>query len=170
MPDNTLPANVDAEESVLGSVLLDNKHYPEVSEDLNADDFSLDSHRRIFRRVCEMLDAGRPVDLVTLTEELDIRRDLQAVGDVAYVGSLVEGIPDRPSIASYVKIVRDKAMLRNLIRASQVAITRAEEQQDSALNIVADAEAALARIAGKPKSQRPARADQDRIRQENTDV
>ncbi|HSY70690.1 MAG TPA: DnaB-like helicase N-terminal domain-containing protein, partial [Alloacidobacterium sp.] len=70
-----LPASIDAERSILGAILLDNHSYNEAAEKLNADDFALDSHRRIYGRMAELIDASRAVDIVTLSEELaSVRR------------------------------------------------------------------------------------------------
>src|ERR1700737_4461111 len=119
-----LPANVEAERSILGAILLDNFSYNQAAEQLRADDFSLDSHRRIYSRMIDLAESSRPIDMITLIEELDRHKDLQTVGDVGYISSLVDGVPDRPSIEHYVKIVRDKALLRGLIHAANTAIAR----------------------------------------------
>jgi replicative DNA helicase len=143
---STLPANIDAERSILGAILLDNFAYNEAAEHLKADDFSLDAHRRIYARMMDLAESSRPIDLVTLAEELDRKRELQSIGDVSYLSALLDGIPDRPSIEHYVTIVRDKAMLRNLIHAANTAIARATEQADPASEILDSAEAALFQI------------------------
>ena len=114
---HTLPANIEAERSILGAILLDNFAFNEAAEHLKSEDFSLDSHRRIYARMMELAESQRPIDLITLCEELDRTKELAAIGDVGYVSSLLDGVPDRPSIEHYVKIVRDKAMLRGLIHA-----------------------------------------------------
>jgi len=145
-PTSTLPANIDAERSILGAILLDNFAYNEAAEHLKADDFSLDAHRRIYARMMDLAESSRPIDLVTLAEELDRKRELQSIGDVSYLSALLDGIPDRPSIEHYVTIVRDKAMLRNLIHAANSAIARATEQADPASEILDSAEAALFQI------------------------
>ena len=152
MPDIVMPQSVEAEKAVLGAIVLDNNAYLEASEGLSSDDFSLDSHRRIFARMVSLMETRRSVDIVTLVDELDTHKDLKAVGDVAYISSLLDGVPDRPSILSYVQIVREKAMLRRLIHASQAAIERACLQQGDALTILADAESAIAHTTAKPKS------------------
>jgi len=146
---STLPANVEAERSILGAVLLDNFAYNQAAEHLRIEDFSLDSHRRIYSRMVDLAESSRPIDMITLIEELDRHKDLQAIGDVAYVSSLVEGVPDRPSIEHYVKIVRDKAMLRGLISAANTAIARASEQSDTAEDVLSDAEAAIFQLSEK---------------------
>jgi len=146
---HTLPANVEAERSILGAILLDNVSYYQAAEHLGPDDFSLDSHRRIYARMQQLMESSRPVDLITLVEELDRNKELQAIGDVGYVSSLVDGVPDRPSIEHYVKIVRDKALLRGLIHTANSAIARAAEQSDPAEDILNDAESAIFQLSEK---------------------
>jgi replicative DNA helicase len=146
---STLPANVEAERSILGAILLDNFAYNQAAEHLRIEDFSLDSHRRIYSRMVDLAESSRPIDMITLIEELDRHKDLQPIGDVAYVSSLVDGVPDRPSIEHYVKIVRDKAMLRGLISAANTAIARASEQSDTAEDVISDAEAAIFQLSEK---------------------
>jgi replicative DNA helicase len=120
-----LPASVEAERSILGAILLDSRAYCEAAEDLKPGDFSLDWHRRIYARMVELAESSRPVDLVLLVEEFSRRRELEAIGGPEYVASLVDGVPDRPSIAHYVRIVKEKAQLRGLIHAANAVIARA---------------------------------------------
>jgi replicative DNA helicase len=141
--DARMPESLRAESAILGAVLLDNKHFNEAAEHLKPEDFSLDSHRRIFSRMMDLAESSRPIDIVTLVDELEQKRDLQAVGDVGYVSSLTDGVPDRPSIMDYIKTVRDKAILRGLINVSNAAIGKASEQADSADQILNEAEAAV---------------------------
>jgi replicative DNA helicase len=138
-----MPANVEAERSILGAILLDNFSFNQAAEHLHPEDFSLDSHRKIYARMVELAESSRPIDLITLSEELDRTKELESIGDVAYVSSLLDGVPDRPSIEHYVKIVRDKAMLRGLIHAANAAISRAADQSDTAEEILSDTEAAI---------------------------
>jgi replicative DNA helicase len=145
----TLPANVEAERSILGAILSDNFAYNQAAEHLKVEDFSLDSHRRIYARIVDLAESSRPIDMITLIEELEQHKELQAIGDVAYVSSLMVGMPDRPSIEHYVKIVRDKAMLRGLISAASTAIARASEQSDAAEEVLNDAEAAIFQLSEK---------------------
>jgi len=146
---HTLPANVEAERSILGAILLDNLAYSQAAEHLTPEDFSLDSHRRIYTRMVDLAEGSKPIDLITLTEELDRHKELEAIGDVAYVSGLLDGVPDRPSIEHYVKIVRDKALLRGLIHAANAAIARASDQGDPADEILNDAEAAIFQLSEK---------------------
>ncbi len=146
---HTLPANVDAERSILGAILLDNFSFNEAAEHLKPEDFSLDSHRRIYQRMIDLMDTSRAVDLITLVEELNRSKELQSVGDVGYISGLVDGVPDRPSIEHYIKIVRDKALLRGLIHTANSAIARAADQSDDAEDVLNEAEAALFQLSEK---------------------
>lgn len=115
---SALPASTDAERAVLGGILLDAKAYDEAASlGLEPSDFSLDSHRRIFLHVVSLGAASKPIDLITVIEELSRHRELEAIGDVGYVSSLVDGVPDRPSIKAYVRIVKEKSAQRKLIHA-----------------------------------------------------
>ena len=95
--DRGLPSNVEAERSLLGAILLDNALYTDAGAALKPDDFFLDSHRRIYSRMLEMADTNRPIDLVTLSEELSRHKELEAIGGVAYLASLTDGTPRRSS-------------------------------------------------------------------------
>jgi replicative DNA helicase len=144
--DRSMPASLDAERSILGAILLDNEVLPQAAESLRADDFSLDSHRRIYLRMMELNETSRPIDIVTLTEELSRKKEVEAVGGVAYLSSLTEGLPRRENIEHYVKIVKDKALLRGLIHAAQSAISHALEQADTTEEIIDAAESAIFQI------------------------
>jgi replicative DNA helicase len=142
-----MPASPDAERSILGAILLENAHYHEAAEKkLTADDFSLDSHRRIFGRMDELIGGGRHVDLVTLVEELARRKEVESVGGVAYIASLTEGLPRRISIEEYVRIVKDKSLLRQLIHVCNTAMTQAVDQSEDALEVLNAAESALLEV------------------------
>src|SRR2546421_9424973 len=146
---SSLPANVEAQLSIRGAILLDNLSYNQAAEHLRAEDFPLDSHRRIYSRMVDLAESSRPIDMITLIEELDRRKELEAIGDVAYVSSLVDGVPDRPSIEHYIKTVHDKSLLRGLIHAATAAIVRAREQSDPAEEILNDAEASILQLSEK---------------------
>lgn len=145
--DRGLPASNDAERAILGAILLDNSTYSQAAVLLQADDFSLDSHRRIYLRMSELVDSNRPIDFVTLTEQLGQHKEIEAVGGVAYITSLTDGLPRVKNIEQYAKIVKDKALLRQLIHASNAAIQQAYEQDAPAEDIIEAAESAIFRIA-----------------------
>lgn len=130
-----LPANIDAEKTILGAILLDNEAFLEASETLKPDDFSLDSHRRIFLRMAELMDANKTIDIVTLSNELSKQKEIESVGGVAYLASLTEGLPRRPVIEDYIHIVKDKATLRRLMGLASHTIAKAADQSEDALGI-----------------------------------
>jgi replicative DNA helicase len=134
-----LPASIDAERSILGAILMETLLFDQAAV-LKPDDFSLDAHRRIFSRMRDLQDAGRPVDMITLAEELDRRKEVEAIGGVAYLSSLIDGLPERPSIEHYVRIVRNKSQLRGLINIAQNAIAEAIEHSDEAEEVINRAE------------------------------
>src|ERR1700739_2724532 len=147
--DAGLPSNIDAEKTILGSILLDTAARPEAAERLEPDDFSLDSHKRIFMRMSELMNEQRAVDIVTLSHELARYKEIEAVGGVAYLASLTEGLPRRPVIEEYIKIVKDKSLLRRLMMICSQAIARAADQAEPALDVLGAAETALLEVSEK---------------------
>ena len=141
-----LPASLDAERTILGAILLDNHAYNEAAEKIGADDFAHGAHQRIFARMAELIDSGRQADLVTLSEELARRKEIESVGGVAYLSSLTEGLPRNLAIDEYVMIVKNKALLRQIILIGSDAITRAADQSDDALEVLNATEGALLQV------------------------
>ncbi|MGH9580981.1 MAG: replicative DNA helicase [Terriglobales bacterium] len=141
--DRGLPASLEAERSILGAIMLDNLAYNQAAESLLPEHFFLDSHRRIYHRMMELAESSRPIDLVTLSEELGRGKELESVGGAAYLSALTDGLPRRSSIEHYVRIVKDKAMLRGLIHAANSAIARALEQTDPAEEVLDAAESSI---------------------------
>src|SRR5258708_29395367 len=129
--------------------MRENHGYKGAAGHLNREDFPMHSPRSIYSRMMDLAESSRPIDIITLVEELEQKKDLQAVGDVGYISGLLDGVPDRPSIEHYVRIVRDKAILRGLISVSNTAIAKASEQPDPADEILNDAEAAVFQLSEK---------------------
>ncbi len=120
-PNDNFPTNTNAERSILGGILLDNSLYSDVTEALCPEDFSLDSHRRIYAAMTRLVEANGPIDLVTLSEELG-PRELESVGGAAYLSSLTEGGVKRTNLKHYLDILVEKSKLRRLAnRASEIA-------------------------------------------------
>ncbi len=136
--DSGLPANVDAERTILGAILLDNAAHAEAADKLDFEDFSLDSHRRIYLRMRGLFNAGRSVDIVTLSAELARLKEIESVGGVAYLASLTEGLPRRPMIDEYIRIVKDKSLLRKLMLICSAGIARAADQGENALAVLGE--------------------------------
>jgi replicative DNA helicase len=151
--DQGMPANVEAEKTILGAILLDNAAHSEAAEKLDSEDFSLDSHRRIFLRMSELMNEQRAVDIVTLSHELARYKEVESVGGVAYLASLTEGLPRRPVIEEYIRIVKDKSLLRKLMGICSMAIARAADQSESALDVLSMAETQLMEVSEKGLTQ-----------------
>jgi replicative DNA helicase len=135
-----LPSNVEAERSVIGAILLDNSAYNQAAALLSPEDFSLDSHRRLFLRITDLAERSRAIDLVTLSEELLRNNELELIGGAGYVSSLTDGLPRLSNIEHYAKIVKDKALLRRLIHVSNTITSRAIEGSEEAEEILDSAE------------------------------
>jgi hypothetical protein len=144
--DVGLPCNIDAERTILASVLLDNAALKEISISLEAEDFYLDSHQRIWRRMADLYTAGRPIDIVTLSAELSKNKEVETVGGIAYLASITEGVPRRPVIDEYVHLVADKSIARKIMAISSTIIARAADQSESAVQTLNVLEAQLVQL------------------------
>jgi replicative DNA helicase len=141
-----LPANVDAERVVLGSILLEDGLYVQAAGTLEADDFSLEKHRRIFKRMGELHERGESIDRITVANELMKLGELEACDGLSYLVSLDDGLPQIPNLDSYVRIVKDKALLRRIIFASQHMMNRCLAGEEEPADILAGAEEALLKL------------------------
>jgi len=141
-----LPASLDAERFVLGSVLLDDTLFVEVASSLQAEDFSLEKHRRIFLRMGELHGRGERIDRLTVAEELMKHGQLEACDGIGYLVSLDDGLPQIRNVDSYVRIVKDKSLLRRVIYASQGLINRCLAGEEEPQEILANAEEILLKL------------------------
>lgn len=143
-----LPANVEAEKVLLGAVLLDNAAWDSIAT-LGMDDWSLDSHKRIRQSMKRLRQTDPPsaIDIVTLANDLGARSEVEAIGGVAYLAGLTEGLPRRPAIDDYIQILRQKGALRRLMSLCSVALQDASAQGDSPLEIAGRLMAGIEEIA-----------------------
>jgi replicative DNA helicase len=115
------PQNLEAEVSVLGGILLENEALNKVIEILQEGDFYREAHRKIFSSILDLYERGEPADLITLSEELKKREQLENVGGIEYLNSLVNSTPTAANIAYYSKIIKEKSVTRKLInRATEI--------------------------------------------------
>ncbi len=121
------PQNLEAEQSVLGAILLDNASLAKAMEVLSEEDFYRTAHRRVYMGMLDLSEHGEVIDQITLTEHLKTKGELEAVGGAAYLAELVQIIPTAANIRYHCKIVREKALLRNLISTSTEVIARGYE-------------------------------------------
>ncbi len=153
MPDDTRPASLHAERTILGGSLVDPTTLCDLLEYVEEDDFSLDSHRKIFRCISESIETGNNVDIVTVAEALDRKKQLSSIGGRAYLAGLSEGLPRKLSIEGYCRIVRDKAVLRGIISVADKANIRAVDQSEDAQVILEDLEEQLLELSRTRKGQ-----------------
>src|SRR4051794_33189878 len=105
-----LPTNVDAERFVLGSILLEDSFYIQAAGTLDINDFSLEKHRRIFKRMGEIYERGEEIDRITVANELMKFNELESCDGLSYLVSLDDGLPQIPNVDSYIRLVKDKAV------------------------------------------------------------
>jgi replicative DNA helicase len=142
-----LPASIHTEVAILGAMLLDGVAISDATGKLKAEDFSLDSHQRVYRAMVDLMAKGQGIDLTTIRAELERRRELDSVGGPAYLFYLTEGIPRNFNIESYVQIVKDKSLLRQLMAIFHDGQIRASDQSEDAITVLGDVEALLADVA-----------------------
>jgi replicative DNA helicase len=145
--EKPLPNNLDAERSVLGAILLDNNALNTAVEHLRPEDFFLDQHRRVYTQMIALGEVQQAIDLITLTEELHRRGDLEASGGAPYLASLADGMPKVSNVEHYARIVKEKALLRNLIHATHNIQQTAFDGEDGADTILDNAESSIFALA-----------------------
>jgi replicative DNA helicase len=151
--DPTLPANLDAERFVLGSILLNDAMYAQVAGAIEPDDFSLEKHRRIFARMKDLYDRGERLDRVTVANELMNQGQLESVDGLTYIVSLDDGLPEIVNLESYIRIVKEKATLRMTMFACQKVIQQCSQSAEPSEEILQAAEALLGRIGNRTGKQ-----------------
>ncbi|MCY4587652.1 MAG: replicative DNA helicase [Bryobacterales bacterium] len=144
--ERNLPTSIEAERCVLGSILLDDSLFPQVAGRLQPVDFAIEKHRRIFLRMEDLHRRGVAIEDLTLVEELSRLDQLASCDGVAYIASLSEGMPRLSSIDDYVKIVKDKALLRQLIHTADNIVTRSIEGGQQIDEVLNEAESAILKV------------------------
>lgn len=148
--DKLPPQNLDAEQSVLGGIILDNEALPKAMEILSGDeDFYKDSHRRLYRAMLELFNRGEPVDIITLSDYLSKANELDSVGGIAYLSSLANSLLTAANIRYHSRIVREKALMRLLLSTSTHIISRVYDNDLDADEMVDYAEKMIFDIADK---------------------
>jgi len=140
------PQNIEAEQSVLGGVLIENEAVHKVMEILTAEDFYRDAHRKIYDALMDLAERDEPADLITLTNELRKKEHLDSVGGASYVTSLIDSVVTAANIEYYAKIVKEKAILRKLIDTSTEIITHSYEDRSDVEGLLDEAERAIFEI------------------------
>jgi replicative DNA helicase len=153
MSENTNLSSVHAERTILGAIMLENTAFYEAAQDLRADEFFLDSHRRIYACISRLMNRGSAADTTTVPEEFRLTHELEAVGGLGYVLELTDGIPRHFSISSYVRLVKEKATLREMAELGQTLADVTAEAGRTAEDLIDRTEARLLEIrAGRDKT------------------
>ena len=145
--ERVLPNNAEAERTVLGAVLVDNQAFNSAAELLQRDDFYREAHRRIFEAMAALAEKSQPIDTITLADELQRAQSLESVGGAAYLASLVDGLPRITNVEQWSRIIKEKAVLRNLIHAGSRIVQSCYEGEDEAAAILDRAEQSIFQIA-----------------------
>lgn len=145
----SLPQNLEAEQSVLGSMIIDKASIAQAVEVLNSEDFYRDSHKVIFSAIVELFQKDVPIDLVTLIEHLRASEKLDAAGGITYITQISDSVPTTAHLQSYIKIVEEKSMLRKLIRTSTSVIEDCYARQNEVEKVLDSAEKKIFEIAEK---------------------
>jgi len=146
--ERLLPQSLDAERSVLGAIILDRDEIGQVVQIIGRDAFFSADHQIIFDAVVDLYDQNKPLDLVLLREELTRRGQLDQVGGVSYLVTVVESVPDSSNAVYYAGIVRDLSLLRMLIAASSQIVSRAYQSREDPEELLEDAERLIFEITG----------------------
>ncbi|MGQ9647471.1 MAG: replicative DNA helicase [Thermodesulfobacteriota bacterium] len=145
-PHKLPPQNVEAEQSVLGGILIENDAINKVLEILTPENFYRESHRKIFHALINLSARDEPADLITLTNELRKMDQLDAVGGASYIASLIDSVPTAANIEYYAKIVKEKSILRQLIQTSTEIITESYQDRSDVESFLDEAERAIFQI------------------------
>jgi len=147
------PHNIEAEQSVLGSMIMDKNAIAEVTEVLKGEEFYKESHNLLFNTILELYNDDEPVDMITLVELLRSRDQLEAIGGVSYISNLVTSVPSTANVKYYAKIVEEKHTLRRLILTSDSIMNQCYEQQDDVELILGSAEKGIFDISQRKSNQ-----------------
>ena len=134
------PHNIEAEQSILGAMLIDKTSIATATEIIKGEDFYRDDHKEIFEAMLDLFDKGEPVDLITLTEQLKLRDTLEAVGGVEYLANIATAVPTTANTKYYATIVEEKSLLRRLIKASTDIANLGYEANEEVSSIMEQAE------------------------------
>jgi replicative DNA helicase len=144
--DRIPPQNLEAEQAVLGAILLDSEAMVTAMERLRSEDFYRAAHQQIYASMVELAESNEPVDLITLTAKLQDKKQLDDIGSVSYLAELANSVPTSANIDYYAMIVEEKSMLRRLIRAANQIVSNGYANEDDVTNMLSDAELRIMEI------------------------
>jgi replicative DNA helicase len=144
----TPPHSIESEQSVLGGLMLDNTAWERVADIITDSDFYRQDHRLIYHHICKLIEQNKPADVITIAESLEISAELQTVGGLAYIGTIVQNTPSAANIKRYAEIVRERSIMRSLAQVGvQITDSAYNPAGRSAANLLDEAEAKVFEIA-----------------------
>lgn len=149
LPERVPPQNIEAEQAVLGAMLIKKEAIAEVQEILQPDDFYREAHRIVYEAMVQLQNNDEAVDLVTLTEQLRKSEQLNKIGGLAFITQLANAVPTAANVVYHAKIVKEKAELRSLINAATAIASAAYEDNTDVENIMDDAEKKILAVANR---------------------
>ena len=142
------PHSLEAEQSVLGGLMLDNNAWDRVAEKVVKNDFYLRQHKEIFAAMAALMVVNHPIDLITVSEALEKEKKLEEIGGFAYLGEIAKNTPSAANIVAYAEIVRERAVVRELIgTANEIADTCYNPEGRSSEELLDFAESRVFKIA-----------------------
>ncbi|MEW6724959.1 MAG: replicative DNA helicase [Bacillota bacterium] len=151
--DRVPPQNLEAEQSVIGSMLIDREAIVKAMEYLQPHDFYREANRHIFEVLTDLFESGEAVDIITVTEELKKRKRLEEVGGPAYLATLANFVPTAANVVHYARIVEEKSLLRQLIAAATQIVGRSFQDTEEIGELIDDAERLIFQISQKRNTQ-----------------
>ena len=152
MQDRVPPQNIEAEQSVLGAMLIEKEAIPKVMEILRDTDFYREAHRVIFNAMLELYNKNEAVDMITVTEILKRDSKLEDVGGIAYITSLANAVPTAANVTYHASIIEEKSILRQLVSVSTQIASMGYEASDDVKNIIDSAESKILEISNRKKT------------------
>ncbi|MFQ5691741.1 MAG: replicative DNA helicase [Nitrospinota bacterium] len=140
------PQNLEAEQAVLGAALLDNSAFPKILEVIKERHFYREAHRKVFSAMLELFERNEPIDLLTLTDRLRKSARLEDVGGESYLAALVDAVPTAAGATHHARLVKEKALLRDLISAATEIVARGYEGREDAESFIDQAERVIFEI------------------------
>ncbi len=140
MPVRTMPHSLDAEKSILGCAFLSKNSLTKICEDLYSDMFYSEANQKLFEAIKRCYNEKVPIDITTVKDELEKKKDLSAIGGVDYLSEVIDSVPTAANLDYYIKIVKDKAVMRNLIETATDIVTDAYEEGEDVTHLLDSAE------------------------------
>jgi len=149
LSDRVQPQSIEAEQAVLGAILIDGEALLVVMERLMPEDFYRAAHQRIYEAMLRLNDENEPIDLITLTTDLQNHKLLEEVGGVGYLTELANAVPSAANVGYYAEILDEKAMLRRLIRAATNIVSSGYASEEDVNQLISDAEQKILEISNR---------------------